>query len=60
MQKQFITDKINIEKYFEMLEIPSDIVFSDNPISKDLYSEIEFKNVKLPNTIIELHCNNNK
>lgn len=45
VQKQFITDKINIEKYFEMLEIPSDIVFSDNPISKDLYSEIEFKNV---------------
>jgi ABC-type multidrug transport system fused ATPase/permease subunit len=46
IQKQFITDKINIEKYFEMLEIPSDIEFSDNPVSKSNYSEIEFKSVE--------------
>lgn len=46
IQKQFITDKINIEKYFEMLEIPSDIKISEKPISKNKYSSIEFKNVE--------------
>ena len=33
MQKQFITDKINIEKYFELLEIKPDVEEIENPIS---------------------------
>jgi len=46
IQKQFLTDKVNIEKYFEMLEIPSDIKLIDNPIIKNNYSSIEFKSVE--------------
>jgi ABC-type multidrug transport system fused ATPase/permease subunit len=46
MQKQFITDKINIEKYFELLEIESDIKEVENPIKSDLIGDIEFKNVE--------------
>lgn len=45
IQKQFLTDKTNIEKYFELLEIEPDIKISDNPIDKSNFSEIEFKNV---------------
>lgn len=45
IQKQFLTDKTNIEKYFELLEIEPDIKISDNPIQKLTFSEIEFKNV---------------
>ena len=46
MQKQFITDKINIEKYFELLEIKPDIEDIENPISDNLTGDIEFKNVE--------------
>lgn len=45
MQKQFITDKINIEKYFEILEIQPDILDVENPVDVDLNGDIEFKNV---------------
>ena len=45
VQKQFITDKVNIEKYFELLEIPSDIKEVDNPVVKSEYSTVEFKDV---------------
>jgi ABC-type multidrug transport system fused ATPase/permease subunit len=46
MQKQFITDKINIEKYFELLEIKPDVEEIENPISENLTGDIEFKNVE--------------
>lgn len=46
IQKQFITDKVNIEKYFELLEIKSDINMVDKPIVKNDYSTIEFKDVE--------------
>lgn len=46
MQKQFITDKINIEKYFELLEIKPDVEEIENPINSDLIGDIEFKNVE--------------
>lgn len=45
MQKQFITDKMNIEKYFELLELKPDIEEVENPIKSDLIGDIEFKNV---------------
>jgi len=44
-QKQFINDKINIEKYFELIETESDLKYSDNPIKDNLIGDIEFKNV---------------
>ena len=46
MQKQFITDKMNIEKYFELLEIKPDIEDIKNPISENINGDIEFTNVK--------------
>jgi ABC-type multidrug transport system fused ATPase/permease subunit len=46
IQKQFITDKVNMEKYFELLEIKPDIQNIENPITLDTYSQIEFKNVE--------------
>lgn len=46
MQKQFITDKINIEKYFELLEIKPDVEEIENPIKSNLIGDIEFKNVQ--------------
>ena len=46
MQKQFITDKINIEKYFELLEIKPDIEEIENPIKSNLIGDIQFKNVQ--------------
>ena len=45
IQKQFITDKVNIEKYFELLDIPPDINIVENPVVKSEYSSIEFKDV---------------
>jgi ABC-type multidrug transport system fused ATPase/permease subunit len=45
MQKQFITDKINIEKYFELLDIKSDIVLKENSIDVETINNIEFKNI---------------
>ena len=46
MQKQFITDKMNIEKYFELLEIKTDVEEIENPISENITGDIEFKNVE--------------
>ena len=46
MQKQFITDKMNIEKYFELLEIKPDVEEIENPINSNLIGDIEFKNVQ--------------
>jgi len=46
MQKQFITDKINIEKYFELLEIKPDVEEIENPISNNITGDIEFSNVE--------------
>lgn len=46
MQKQFITDKINIEKYFELLEIKPDVEEIENPITENITGDIEFNNVK--------------
>ncbi len=46
MQKQFITDKINIEKYFEILDIEPDVKEKENAIKDDFSGDIEFKNVK--------------
>lgn len=45
MQKQFITDKINIEKYFELLNIEPDIKVSDNSIKISNIDKIEYKDV---------------
>ena len=44
-QKQFITDKVNVQKYFELLDVQSDIKYSDNPIKENLIGDIEFKDV---------------
>ena len=45
LQKSYIADKINIQKYFELINAESDIKMDPNPISKDLVGDIEFKNV---------------
>lgn len=45
IQKQFITDKINIEKYFELLEIKPDVVVKDNSEVVTQVSKIEFIDV---------------
>lgn len=45
MQKQFITDKINIEKYFEILEIEPDISNVEGAILPNLDGDIVFDNV---------------
>lgn len=45
MQKQFMTDKMNIEKYFELLEIKSDITQIDQPQLPQAGGEIEFRSV---------------
>lgn len=45
VQKNFITDKINIQKYLELLHTESDIKYSDNPIKDNLIGDIEFKDV---------------
>ena len=46
MQKQFITDKINIEKYFEVLEIKPDIEDVHGAKIIHTVDKIEFKDVK--------------
>ena len=44
--KQFLLDKVNIEKYFELLEVQPDIKVVENPIFiKALFGKIEFKDV---------------
>lgn len=45
MQKQFITDKINIEKYFELLEIKPDIIEKEDAQKITKVNKIEFNNV---------------
>ena len=46
LHKQFLMDKINIERYFELLEIKSDIVMAKNPIKlSKIEGRIEFRNV---------------
>lgn len=45
MQKQFMTDKMNIEKYFQLLEIKSDITQIDQPQLPAAGGEIEFQSV---------------
>lgn len=46
MQKQFITDKINIEKYFEVMDIEPDVKEKEYAIKSDFTGDIEFNNVK--------------
>lgn len=46
IHKQFLLDKINIERYLEMFEVIPDITIVDNPIKLDkINGTIEFKNV---------------
>ena len=45
MQKQFITDKINIEKYFELLHIKPDVVEKSDPNRIDKIETIEYNSV---------------
>jgi ABC-type multidrug transport system fused ATPase/permease subunit len=45
IQKQFITDKVNIEKYFDLMEIKNDIEMAEDPITEDLIGDIKFDNV---------------
>lgn len=46
IHKNFLMDKINIERYFELLEVTPDIKIVENPIHpKKFFGEIEFKNV---------------
>jgi len=46
IHRKFLLDKVNIEKYLELLDIPSDIVMVDNPIAPSgFYGKIEFKNI---------------
>ena len=45
LQKQFITDKINIEKYFELLNIKPDVVVKKDSYLLNNVSKIEFNNV---------------
>ncbi len=46
MHRQFMIDRSNIEKYFDLLEIKPDIVNIENPIRPDkFYGNIEFRNV---------------
>lgn len=44
-QKQFINDKINIQKYFELLNTETDIKYLDNPVKDSIIGDIEFKDV---------------
>lgn len=46
MHQQFLLDRINIEKYFELLEVKPDVVIVENPIRPEKFlGKIEFKNV---------------
>lgn len=46
MQKQFVTNKINIEKYFEMLDVKPDIITKPGAPTENLIGDIEFKDVE--------------
>jgi ABC-type multidrug transport system fused ATPase/permease subunit len=59
MQKQFITDKINIEKYFEMLEIKSDVIVKEDAIKFELIGDIEFNNVEFKYPVRKKSHSNN-
>lgn len=63
LHKQFLLDKINIERYFELLEIKSDIVVADNPIKiSSMKGKIEFRNVSFhyPKRVKSYEENNEK
>jgi len=45
LQKGYITDKINIQKYFDLIVTESDVVQDKNPITENLVGDIEFKGV---------------
>ncbi|MES2416081.1 MAG: ABC transporter ATP-binding protein [Patescibacteria group bacterium] len=46
IHKQFLMDRINIERYFEMLDVTPDIVMIKNPVRPEkFFGKIEFKNV---------------
>lgn len=46
IHKNFLMDKINIERYFELLEVTPDIKIAENPIHpKNFFGVIEFKDV---------------
>ena len=46
MHQQFLLDRINVEKYFELLEVKSDVVVAENPIRPEkFWGKIEFKNI---------------
>lgn len=46
MHKQFMLDRVNIEKYFELLEVKADIIIPENAIRiEKLQGNIEFKDV---------------
>jgi ABC-type multidrug transport system fused ATPase/permease subunit len=46
LHKKFLLDRVNIEKYLELLERKPDILFVDNPISVDrIEGKIEFVDV---------------
>lgn len=46
IHKQFMLDRVNIEKYFELLEVKADIIIPENSICiENLQGNIEFKNV---------------
>lgn len=46
LHKQFLMDKVNIERYLQLLEVEPDIVVVENPIRPTgFYGKIEFRNV---------------
>lgn len=45
LHKQFLLDKINIEKYLDLLEVKADVSIAENPLRPDIQGKIEFKNV---------------
>lgn len=45
LQKQYITDKINIEKYFQLIETKPDVELDPNPVTDGVEGDIEFRNI---------------
>lgn len=46
IHKKFLLDRVNIEKYLELLDVTPDIIMAPNPIRPNIYSgKIEFRNV---------------
>ena len=45
IQKQFVTNKINVEKYFELLEVKPDIIVKEDAIKENIIGDIEFEGV---------------